>query len=107
MRGKDFIYHAFVDCINLKPGMKIMEQDDPNDENSRCRIYIIASVTITREKVSFQAEVADYEKRVPGWIEDYKLEFNRTPEEPYFLIFLSSVEEGLKFGIKREDIEMS
>ena len=87
--------------------MKIIEQDDPNDENSRCRIYIIASVTITKEKVSFKAEVADYEILVPGWIEDFKLEFNRIPEEPYFLIFLSSIEEGLKFGIKREDIEMS
>ena len=68
MRGKDFIYNAFVDCINLKPGMKIIEQDDPNDENSRCRIYIIASVTITKDKVSFRAEVADYEKH--GLLED-------------------------------------
>ena len=108
MRIQDILYNAVVYCKDLKVGMTLIEEDNPDDlDNSRCCVYIVTSVKVTDEKVFVSTEIADFERKRPFHFDGFDYEFNRKPEEPTCTLFFSSIEEGLKFGLKREDIEVT
>lgn len=96
-------YSATIYAKDLKAGMRII--DDCPDDNSDVlnNLFEIADVNVSDKVVTFRA-VFFNENNEPEF--DYTYDIYREPEEPTIVVFFSSIEEGVKFGIDEKEIQI-
>ena len=97
---KSIGYNATIFAKDLKIGMKLIDYVGVMPTNRRCEIFTVTRVVITKEQVIYRARTDD-----DGGYYDFAYEENRRFEEPKMRVFFSSIEEGLGYGIPKEDIE--
>jgi len=80
--------------------MKLIDYVGILDTDKRCDMFTVTRVVVKKDKVIFRARTDD-----DGGYYDFVYEELRIPEEPKIRVFFSSIEEGLSYGIPKEDIE--
>ena len=95
-------YNAKIYAKDLKDGMKIIDEDDCDKADSITYIFDVRDVKVTDEKILFRAIAHGDNNEI---IHDFTYTLYRKPEEPELIVFFSSKDKGIKFGIKEQDIQ--
>ena len=95
-------YNATIFAKDLKVGMRLMDEDDPDRPEPESFIFEVVEVKVSDEIVTYREVACGDNGKV---IHDFAYDLFRKPEEPKITVFFSSIEEALKFGIKEKDIE--
>lgn len=98
---KSVRFCAKIYAKDLKNGMKIIDEDDCDKVDSITYIFDVCDVKVTSKKVLFRAIAYGEQNEI---ICDFNYTLYRKPEEPELIVFFSSIDEGIKFGIKEQDI---
>ena len=93
-------YNALIYTKDLKAGMKIIDCVGIVPTDGRCEIFTVTRVEVEKERVIYRAKTDDN-----CGCYDFAYADERIPEEPKLRVFFSSIEEGLSYGIPKEDIE--
>lgn len=103
MKSNDMTLIAFNATIyakDLRVGMKFIDYIGVMPSDNRCEIFTVNYVVVEKDRVIFRAKTED-----DSGYYDFVYEELRIPEEPKMRVFFSSIEEGLGYGIAKEDIE--
>ena len=93
-------YNATIYAKDLKVGMRLIDYVGIQDTDKRCDMFTVTIVVVKKDRVIFRARTDD-----DGGYYDFVFEELRIPEEPKMRVFFSTIEEGLGYGIAKEDIE--
>lgn len=97
------MYSATIYAKDLKAGMRIIDDCPDDDSNVADNIFEIAEVHVSDKVVSFRA-IFKNENNEPEF--DYTYDICREPEEPTIVVFFTSTEEGMKYGIDEKEIQI-
>ena len=95
-------YNASISVDDIKVGMKIIDVIEQDDKETKICVFDVLDVdTTSKDEITFKARAVDHDQNK---VHDYIYDIDRGTK---LKVYFSSIKEGLKFGIKRKDIEIT
>ncbi len=95
-------YNASISVNDIKIGMIIIDVIEQDDNDTKIYVFDVLDVdTTSKDEITFKARAVDRDK---DKVHDYIYDVDRDTK---LTVYFPSIKEGLKFGIKRKDIEIT
>ena len=82
--------------------MKILDEDDCDKPDAIWHVFEISNVVVTKEKITFRAVAYGRSNEI---IRDFTYDLYREPEDPIITVYFESIEEGVSYGLSKDNIQ--